>query len=106
MRKTTGKPVDMWALGVILFLLLSGHAPFHDGDLKALYRKIRVADFEFAAEFWSDISQSAKELIRGLLRVDAGMRLTAAQALSHPWFCAAESEFSEKALSNTVEGEL
>eukprot|EP00026_Physarum_polycephalum_P002830 Phypoly_transcript_02839.p2 GENE.Phypoly_transcript_02839~~Phypoly_transcript_02839.p2 ORF type:complete len:294 (+),score=99.73 Phypoly_transcript_02839:1695-2576(+) len=85
-----GKAVDMWSLGVILFVLLGGYAPFEDdpkGKVGAepLFEKIKKAKYTFDARYWKAISEDAKDLIQNLLVVDASKRLTAEQALAHPW---------------------
>lgn len=79
-----GKPVDMWAVGVILFILLAGYFPF-DGTDEEVRELTLSGQYEFTPEHFSHISEEAKELVRGLLTTDAEQRLTAQQALSHPW---------------------
>jgi len=60
---------DMWSVGVILYILLGGYPPFHEDNQKELFKKIRKGSFEFHTEYWSQISDDAKDLIRGLLTV-------------------------------------
>ncbi|XP_071794131.1 calcium/calmodulin-dependent protein kinase type IV-like [Asterias amurensis] len=78
--------VDMWSVGVITYILLCGFEPFYDekGD-KYVYKKILKANYEFMTPWWDNISDSAKYFIRSLLVLDTSKRLTAAQALDHPW---------------------
>jgi len=73
---------DMWSLGCVLFVLLSGNAPFFGASSRA---KILEGSFAFGDEVWAEVSADAKELIRGLLVVDPAKRLTAAQVLEHSW---------------------
>ena len=82
-----GKPVDLWSLGVVLFMLLGGYPPFYEpeDDQKTMFRKIVNAEYEFHAENWAEVSEEAKDLIRGLLTLDPRKRLTVDQALEHPW---------------------
>lgn len=80
-----GIEVDMWSIGVILFILLCGYPPFFDEDNQRLFAKIREARFEFADEFWSEISPEAKQLVSGLLVKNPKERFTAKQVLAHPW---------------------
>jgi calcium/calmodulin-dependent protein kinase I len=80
-----GKPVDLWSIGVLTFFLLCGYTPFDSNNNVDELNKIMVADFEFDAEYWSEISDAAKGFIRGLIVVDPAGRPTAAAALQHPW---------------------
>ena len=76
----------MWAIGVATFILLGGYPPFHDdGKTKNFHNQMKTGQFEFEPEYWMHISAAAKELIRGLLTVNAAQRLTVDQALAHPW---------------------
>ncbi|CEP16344.1 hypothetical protein [Parasitella parasitica] len=79
------KPVDLWSVGVILFTLLSGYTPFWGEDQASLFESIMSGQYEFDEEYWSDISASAKNLIDKLLTFDPNERITAEEALLHPW---------------------
>jgi calcium/calmodulin-dependent protein kinase I len=83
-----GIQVDMWSIGVILYILLCGYPPFYDDDNQRLFQKIRRAKFDFDEKSWGKISPEAKDLVTKLLVVDPAERLTASQVLAHPW-CAA-----------------
>ncbi|XP_041465299.1 calcium/calmodulin-dependent protein kinase type IV-like [Lytechinus variegatus] len=89
--------VDMWSIGVITYILLCGFEPFYDekGD-KHIYKKILKADYAFISPWWDDISTSAKDFISRLLVTDPEKRLTAKQALQHPWVRAENSAASTK----------
>jgi calcium/calmodulin-dependent protein kinase I len=80
-----GKSVDMWSIGVITYILLGGYPPFHDDNQKALFKKIKGAEYEFHDEYWSEVSDEAKDLIRHLLKINPVERYTAEEALNHPW---------------------
>ncbi|XP_055737238.1 serine/threonine-protein kinase H1-like [Salvelinus fontinalis] len=77
--------VDMWALGVIAYILLSGSMPFEDDSRPRLYRAILRGRYSFHGEPWPSVSNLAKDFIECLLGVDPSSRLTAIQALHHPW---------------------
>ncbi|KAL4203266.1 hypothetical protein AMTRI_Chr01g103130 [Amborella trichopoda] len=76
---------DMWSLGVILYILLSGYPPFHVTSNKEKLRLILAGDFSFDEHTWKTISPSAKQLISDLLAVDPHRRPTAKELLLHPW---------------------
>lgn len=80
-----GKEVDMWSIGVILYILLCGFPPFYDDNNKKLFALIIAANFSFPDPYWTNITHSAKDLVSRLLVVDPKERLTAEQTLNHPW---------------------
>lgn len=82
-----GFKVDVWAAGVILYILLSGFPPYvsEDNDQEELFDQILDGKFEFTPPFWDDVSASAKDLITHMLAVDPNNRLSAADVLIHPW---------------------
>jgi len=94
--------VDMWSLGAILYFVLGGYPAFVDDKPKALFNKILNADYEFHEEDWSHVSEEAKSLIRGLLTLDVNKRLTAADALKHPWIRKSNSTKSSSCSRSTI----
>lgn len=80
-----GPAADLWSLGVMLYMLLSGFPPFHHDNVPTLYSIIKKGEFSFGASQWAGISDSAKDLIRALLVLDPLRRATAEHVLSHPW---------------------
>lgn len=95
----------MWSCGVIIYLLLAGYAPFHQKDMKELFRMIRAADYSFHEKYWDSISTPAKKLITQMLTVDPSKRITAASALKSEWMTASEDELGRMAkmpLTTTV----
>jgi len=80
-----GKEVDLWSVGVILYILLCGFPPFFHEHTDALYNQIKRGEYEFPDPYWSEISFAAKDLVRKLLTVNPRRRLTAEGALRHPW---------------------
>jgi len=91
-KKGYGKEVDMWSIGVILYILLCGFPPFYDEDNAILFNAIRKGDFDFPTPYWDNVSSAAKDLVSKLLVVDPSHRLTAQQTLNHPWLKTASSE--------------
>jgi calcium/calmodulin-dependent protein kinase I len=81
--ETYGKPVDMWALGVITFILLCGYPPFYADDVKTMKDRILSASYDF--QHASQVSAESRDFIAGLLVVDMHKRMTADQGISHPW---------------------
>lgn len=87
-----GKPyktsVDMWSIGVIIYILLGGYPPFIDENQTRMFRRIKAGVFKFHDDYWNHVSNDAKDLIKKLLTVDENKRWTATQALDHPWLLA------------------
>ncbi|KAH9021659.1 kinase-like domain-containing protein [Lactarius deliciosus] len=84
-HKGHGKPVDLWAIGIITYVLLCGYSPFRSDDMKELVRQTTEAKITFHDRYWNNVSEEAKGFIRALLDPDPARRLTAEQALAHTW---------------------
>ncbi|KAF8629783.1 hypothetical protein AX17_005562 [Amanita inopinata Kibby_2008] len=80
-----GKAVDIWATGVITYVLLCGYSPFRSDDVNALVRETTEGKIEFHERYWKNVSNLAKDFIKSLLNPDASKRLTATEALAHQW---------------------
>ncbi|KAF9358381.1 hypothetical protein BGX26_001906 [Mortierella sp. AD094] len=81
-----GKPVDMWAIGVITYFLLCGYTPFDRQNSMDEMNAILHAEYQFEPrEYWRNVSESAKDFVNKLLTVDPNQRMTAAEAQQHPW---------------------
>uniref|UniRef100_A0AAQ4QUB7 Myosin, light chain kinase 5 n=1 Tax=Gasterosteus aculeatus aculeatus TaxID=481459 RepID=A0AAQ4QUB7_GASAC len=80
-----GLETDMWSIGVICFILLSGESPFQGNSDNETLALVTAAQFEFDQESFEDISDDAKDFIGNLLKKDRRCRLSCAEALAHPW---------------------
>uniref|UniRef100_A0A3P8X8W6 Doublecortin-like kinase 3 n=1 Tax=Esox lucius TaxID=8010 RepID=A0A3P8X8W6_ESOLU len=87
LSETGDSILDLWALGVILYILLCGFPPFRsrNRDQEELFQLVREGQLTFLSPYWDDISDGAQSLVRALLQVDPTERLTAVQTLTHPW---------------------
>ncbi|XP_057697821.1 calcium/calmodulin-dependent protein kinase type IV [Corythoichthys intestinalis] len=90
-----GPEVDMWSVGVILYILLCGFEPFFDarGD-QYMYTRILNGDYEFVSPWWDEVSLNAKDLVSKLIVLDPAKRLSVRQALQHPWVLGKAARFS------------
>uniref|UniRef100_A0A8C7C893 non-specific serine/threonine protein kinase n=1 Tax=Neovison vison TaxID=452646 RepID=A0A8C7C893_NEOVI len=82
-----GLKVDIWAAGVITYILLCGFPPFRGSgdDQEVLFDQILMGQVDFPSPYWDNVSDSAKELITMMLLVDVDQRFSAVQVLEHPW---------------------
>jgi len=92
MKKPYGVQIDMWSTGVILYILLSGCAPFQELKRSTLFQKIKSGEYSFYEKYWRGVSAEAKDLVSALLTLDPLKRLTASQALNHEWMTSSEEK--------------
>uniref|UniRef100_A0A667XSX4 Serine/threonine-protein kinase DCLK2 n=1 Tax=Myripristis murdjan TaxID=586833 RepID=A0A667XSX4_9TELE len=86
-EKGYGLKVDIWAAGVITYILLCGFPPFRGNseDQEALFEQILTGQFDFPSPYWDNVSDTAKALITGMLQLEVDQRHTAPQVLDHSW---------------------
>ncbi|XP_017877740.1 calcium/calmodulin-dependent protein kinase type II alpha chain isoform X29 [Ceratina calcarata] len=102
-KEPYGKPVDIWACGVILYILLVGYPPFWDEDQHKLYAQIKAGSYDYPSPEWDTVTPEAKNLINQMLTVNPSKRITASDALKHPWICQRERVASVVHRQETVD---
>ncbi|XP_061880382.1 calcium/calmodulin-dependent protein kinase type II subunit beta-like isoform X1 [Entelurus aequoreus] len=102
-KESYGKPVDIWACGVILYILLVGYPPFWDEDQHKLYQQIKAGAYDFPSPEWDTVTPEAKNLINQMLTINPAKRITAQEALKHPWVCQRSTVASMMHRQETVE---
>ncbi|XP_050429815.1 calcium/calmodulin-dependent protein kinase type II alpha chain isoform X15 [Adelges cooleyi] len=102
-KEPYGKPVDIWACGVILYILLVGYPPFWDEDQHRLYAQIKAGAYDYPSPEWDTVTPDAKNLINQMLTVNPAKRVTASDALKHPWICYREKVASAVHRQETVD---
>ncbi|XP_041354063.1 serine/threonine-protein kinase 33-like [Gigantopelta aegis] len=85
-NKTYSQQCDVWAMGVICYILLCGSPPFPAVDDETLVGCIKKGDIDFSFKEWKPVSTEAQKCIQGMLTVDPAHRLSAAEVLDQPWF--------------------
>ncbi|KAJ1513725.1 hypothetical protein HMI55_005285 [Coelomomyces lativittatus] len=84
-RQGYTRHVDMWSVGVITYILLSGYPPFYEENNHALFQQIIKGNYTFDSPYWDKVSNEAKSFISQILIVDPKKRLTTSEALAHPF---------------------
>ncbi|KAG2470209.1 serine/threonine-protein kinase H1 homolog [Polypterus senegalus] len=105
-RKPYTNAVDMWAVGVISYILLSGTMPFEDDNRTRLYRQILKGKYSYSGEPWPSVSNLAKDFIDRVLTVDPNERMSASQAIKHPWIVTMAASSSMKNLHRSISQNL
>lgn len=77
---------DMWSIGIITYILLSGHSPFRGANDRETLYAVKKGQWQFVGTIWNDISKEGRDFITKLLVFDAHHRMDVKSALSHPWF--------------------
>lgn len=77
--------IDLWSMGVVLYILLSGKVPFPGKNEMEIISNVLKGDFHFNHNAFKKVSEECKDLIKNLLNKDVDKRYTASDALNHPW---------------------
>ncbi|KAH8921685.1 putative calmodulin-dependent protein kinase type 1 [Atractiella rhizophila] len=102
-KKGHGKPVDIWAIGVITYFLLCGYTPFDRESNVEEIQAICSANYAFEpVEYWQNVSDTARDFIRRCLVIDPSARMTTQQALDHPWLSSDKPQGEDKDLLPNV----
>lgn len=97
-----GKPVDIWAMGVVLYILLSGIHPFQMEDEDQMLNNIQNGRWRWLGSNWSKVSESAKELITHMMNPNPSARYTIDQCLNHPWLKTEQSDADLGGVANEL----
>jgi len=93
--KSYDKSCDIWSLGVIMYILLCGYPPFNSNNGQpisaGMKRRIKCGQYEFPDKEWTNVSNDAKDLIRGMLNTDPSKRFNIDQVINNKWI----SQFNE-----------
>ncbi|XP_074590059.1 calcium-dependent protein kinase 2-like [Curcuma longa] len=101
LKQRYGKEIDVWSAGVILYILLSGVPPFWAETERGIFDAVSKGEIDFESAPWPSISSSAKDLIVKMLTMDPKKRITASEALQHPWLKEG-GEASDKPIDSAV----
>ena len=86
LNKKYNEKCDIWSCGVILYILLCGNVPFNGRDERDISQKIKIGKFDLNISPFDTISNEGKDLIKQCLELNVNKRISAKEALNHPWF--------------------
>ncbi|XP_058743083.1 calcium-dependent protein kinase 17 [Vicia villosa] len=101
LKRKYGPEVDIWSVGVMLYILLCGVPPFWAESENGIFNAILKGHVDFSSDPWPSISPAAKDLVRKMLNSDPKQRLTAYEVLNHPWI-KEDGEAPDTPLDNAV----
>ncbi|XP_040922233.1 serine/threonine-protein kinase H1-like [Toxotes jaculatrix] len=106
LRRPYSCAVDMWSLGVVAYIVLSGSMPFEDDNRTRLYKSIVRGKYSFHGDPWPSVSNLAKDFIQRLLALDSATRLTADEAIRHSWVVTMAASSSMRNLHRSISRNL
>lgn len=98
-----GTKTDLWSIGVIIFILLGGYPPFKAADQCLQFENIKTGQYRFVEKFWGTITVEAKSLIVSLLCVDPKSRISADEAMCHPWMQVDSKKLRQSSLVESID---
>lgn len=103
-KKSYNEKCDLWSCGVIMYILLSGEPPFNDpkADNEAIMKKVEKGKYDITKGVWKNVSKEAKDLIKKLLTYKPEERISAEEALLHPWIADMKVEVDTAAAGNAL----
>ncbi len=102
LQKNYDEKCDLWSIGVIMYILLSGRPPFGGENDKEIFQKIINGSYDLKEYPWDEMSSEAKDLISNLLVMNSKKRFSPEEALNHKWF----SKFKSKELFTKIENKV
>ncbi|CRG95327.1 calcium dependent protein kinase 3, putative [Plasmodium gallinaceum] len=88
---------DLWSAGVLFYILLCGYPPFYGESDNEILSRVKKGKYNFKGKEWANISEEAKDLIQHCLTMDSEKRISASEALKHPWFKKKKSAYNLEA---------
>eukprot|EP00730_Choanoeca_flexa_P018865 TRINITY_DN9196_c0_g1_i4.p1 TRINITY_DN9196_c0_g1~~TRINITY_DN9196_c0_g1_i4.p1 ORF type:complete len:492 (+),score=123.20 TRINITY_DN9196_c0_g1_i4:35-1477(+) len=89
-RQAYDTQVDVFACGIILYILLCGYPPFWDEQQQKLYEQIKQGSYDYPSPEWDSVTPAAKDLIDRMLDTNPKTRITIQEAMKHPWIASEE----------------